>query len=169
RERGAAWGGGEGLEERQLYADYREMIERERPDVVSVCTNARHRHGVVVDIARMDAGVKAIWAEKPLAISLAEADEMVAACRKAGIVLAVQNLRRWHAWFVEARRLIDEGALGEIRTVHSYQRGTWSNNSHMVDLARFMAGGDGTIKWVFGEMESDEAAAGDEDTRGVGF
>ena len=157
------------LEERQLYADYRELLERERPDIVSVCTNAKHRHGVVTEIARMGVGVKVIWAEKPLAISLQEADEMVEACRKAGIALAVNNLRRWHPWFVEARKLIDAGALGEIQHVHSFQRGTWSNNSHMVDLARFMAGGDGKIRWVFGEMESDEAAAAEQDTRGVGF
>jgi predicted dehydrogenase len=94
---------------------------------------------------------------------------MIAACREAGIALAVNNLRRWHPWFVQARRLIDEGVLGRIQHVHSFQRGTWSNNSHMVDLARYMAGGDGKIDWVFGQMESDEAAASDEDTRGVGF
>jgi predicted dehydrogenase len=157
------------LADGQLYADYRDLIERERPDIVSVCTNARHRHGVVTEIARMDAGVKVIWAEKPLATSLDEADEMVAVCQAAGIALAVNNLRRWHPWFVEARRLIDQGVLGEIRHVHSFQRGTWSNNSHMVDLARFMAGGDGRIRWVFGEMESDQAAAADDDTRGVGL
>jgi predicted dehydrogenase len=157
------------LEDGQLYADYRQLIERERPEIVSVCTNARHRHGVVTEIARMGAGVKVIWAEKPLAVSLQEADQMVVACRAAGIALAVNNLRRWHPWFVEARRLIDAGALGQIRHVHSFQRGTWSNNSHMVDLARFMGGGDGRIGWVFGEMESDQAAASDDDSRGVGF
>ncbi len=157
------------MDERQLYSDYREMLERERPDIVSICTNAKHRHGVVMDIARMNVGVKVIWAEKPLAISLADADEMVAACRAAGITLAVNNLRRWHPWFVMARKLIDDGVLGTIQTIHSYQRGTWSNNSHMVDLVRYMAGGDGQIDWVFGEMESDAAAESDDDTRGVGF
>lgn len=157
------------LEERQLYADYRELIEHERPDIVSVCTNAKHRPGVVIEIARLRVGVKVIWAEKPIAVTLREADEMVAACREAGIALSVNNLRRWHPWYVQARKLIDEGVLGEIRHVHSFQRGTWSNNSHMVDLARFMGGGDGKISWVFGEMESDEAAAADVDAAGVGF
>lgn len=158
-----------GLEDGQMYADYREMLQRERPDIVSVCTNAKHRHDVVLEIARMGVGVKVIWAEKPLAISLDEADEMVAACHAAGIALAVNNLRRWHPWFVMARKLIDDGVLGQIQTVQSFQRGTWSNNSHMVDLARFMAGGDGAIRWVVGEMESDAAAASDNDTRGVGL
>jgi predicted dehydrogenase len=158
-----------GLADGQMFADYRQMLEQTRPQIVSVCTNARHRHAVVTEIARMDVGVKAIWAEKPLAISLQEADEMVAACRKAGIALAVNNLRRWHPWFVTARKLIDDGALGAIQHVHSFQRGTWSNTSHMVDLARFMGGGDGRISWVYGQMESDAAAAADDDTRGVAW
>jgi predicted dehydrogenase len=168
-EQRASFGQRYGFDDRRLYADYRQMIEREQPAIVSVCTNARHRHAVVTEIARMGAGVRVIWAEKPLAITLQEADEMVAACRAAGIALAVNNLRRWHPWFVMARQLIDDGVLGEIQHVHSYQRGTWSNNSHMVDLCRLLSGGDGRIDWVFGEMESDEAAASDDDIRGVGF
>src|SRR5262245_31896918 len=50
----------------RLYADYREMLERERLDIVSVCTSARPRAQIITEIARANAGVKAIWAEKPL-------------------------------------------------------------------------------------------------------
>ena len=71
-----------GLEAGHLYADYREMLAEERPDLVSVCTTARVRHRIVVDCAA--AGVRAIWAEKPLALTLAEADDMVDACRRHG-------------------------------------------------------------------------------------
>src|ERR687885_766673 len=63
-----------GLE--RLYDDHRAMLKRERPDIVSVCTSAGPRPGVVADCAR--AGVRAIFAEKPLAFSLAEADAMIA-------------------------------------------------------------------------------------------
>ncbi|MBM4418114.1 MAG: Gfo/Idh/MocA family oxidoreductase [Chloroflexi bacterium] len=157
------------LKESQLFEDYRAMITEVKPHIVSVCTNAKHRHAVVMEIARMRAGVRVIWAEKPISVTLREADEMVAACREAGIALAINNLRRWHPWYVQARKLIDDGVLGEIRQVSSYQRGKWSNTSHMVDLARFMGGGDGRVQWVFGEMESDEAAASDQDISGVAF
>src|ERR671931_12987 len=68
-------------------ADYREMLDREKPDVVSVCTSARPRPGIVADCAR--AGVRAILAEKPIAFSLAEADAMVELCREHGVRLAV--------------------------------------------------------------------------------
>ena len=65
-----------------LYADYREMLEREEPDILSICTTARPRAHILLDAVETGAprGLKAIWAEKPIAISLAEADEMVAAC-----------------------------------------------------------------------------------------
>ena len=60
-----------GLEQDHLYGDYRQMLERENLDLVSVCTTARIRSQIVQDCAR--AGVKAVWAEKPIALTLAEA------------------------------------------------------------------------------------------------
>ena len=120
----------------RLYGDYREMLEKERPEIVSVCTNARARPGVVTAIAAMDVGVRAIWTEKPIAISLAEADAMVEGCRRAGIKLAINNLRRWHPWFNKARELIDAGEIGRILQVNVYQRGSLSATSHVLDLPR---------------------------------
>ena len=71
-----------GLEQDHLYSDYRQMLERENLDLVSVCTTARIRSQIVQDCAH--AGVKAVWAEKPIALTLAEADAMVEACRQHG-------------------------------------------------------------------------------------
>ena len=51
------------------------MLAEERLDIVSVCTTARLRPIIVQDVAR--AGVKAIWAEKPISLSLKEADDMI--------------------------------------------------------------------------------------------
>ncbi|MAT77349.1 hypothetical protein CMK14_19685 [Candidatus Poribacteria bacterium] len=68
------------------------MLEKEQLDLVSVCTTAKIRANIVQDTAR--AGVKAIWAEKPMAISLAEADAMVNVCRENDVVLAINCARR---------------------------------------------------------------------------
>ncbi|MCY4373490.1 MAG: Gfo/Idh/MocA family oxidoreductase, partial [Spirochaetaceae bacterium] len=59
-------------------------MERERPDLVSICTSSRPRARVLLDVAEIGAarGLKAIRAEKPLAISVEEGDRMVAACRR---------------------------------------------------------------------------------------
>lgn len=149
-----------------LYADYRELLARERLDLVSVCTTARMRRQIVLDAAA--AGVRGIWAEKPLALTLADADAMVDACRQRGVALAVNCARRWNPFFAETRRRIEEGDLGELLQVTMYaQCGLSHNGSHAIDTIRYLAGGQ--VLWVFGEMESDAAAAGDGDLMGNGY
>jgi predicted dehydrogenase len=155
-----------GLAAGHLYADYREMLAQEQLDIVSVCTTARLRAEIVQTVAQ--AGVKAIWAEKPLALSLAEADAMVAACREHGVQMAVNCSRRWNPFFAETRRMIAAGELGELLQITAYgQCGLSHNGSHLIDSVRYLAGGE--VSWVFGEMESDAAAAGDEDLMGNGY
>ena len=149
-----------------LYSDYREMLEKERPTIVSVCVSTKPRPDIVTTIAEMDVGVKAIWTEKPISFSLEQADAMVAACRKAGIKLAINCVRRWDPWYNKAREMIDSGAIGEIIQVNVYMPGELSHNSHALNLARYLAGGDGKVSWVWGEMESDETARSDDDLGG---
>ena len=150
----------------RLYADYREMLAREKPDIVSVATSARPRPGIVTACA--EAGVGAIWAEKPMAPTLAEADAMVAACRQHGTRLAVNCSRHWDAYWNMARDLIDAGEIGQVLQVSGYGQANISHNgSHLLDLVRYLAGGE--VSWVFGEMESDEKAASDDDLMGNGY
>ncbi|MEZ4834898.1 MAG: Gfo/Idh/MocA family oxidoreductase [Caldilineaceae bacterium] len=155
-----------GIAAEHLYADYAEMLVAEAPDIVSICTSARHRARIIQACAR--AGVKAIWAEKPLALTLAEADTVLATCRETGTALAVNCARRWNPFFQETKRLIDAGELGRILQVTGYgQAGLSHNGSHLIDIVRYLAGGD--VAWVFGEMESDEAAAAEGDLMGNGY
>lgn len=159
---GARWG----LGEEHLYADYRTMLANERLDMVSVCTTARVRATIVQEAA--NAGVKAIWAEKPLAFSLQDADAMVDTCRRLGVVLAVNCARRWNPFFSTTRQLIEAGELGTILQVTGYGQCNLSHNgSHLLDTICYLAGGQ--VHWVFGEMESDAAAASDEDLMGNGY
>jgi len=155
-----------GVDRSHIYHDHREMLEKEQLDLVSVCTTAKIRANIVQDVAQ--AGVKAIWAEKPMAISLAEADAMVNVCRENDVVLAINCARRWNPFFTEARRLIDTGEIGDVLQVTGYTPCTLSSNgSHAIDIMRYMAGGD--VEWVFGEMASDEAAASEKDLMGNGY
>ena len=78
-EQAAIFGERWGLSSEHIYSDYREMLDTENLDLVSVCTTARVRSTIVQDVAR--ARVKGIWAEKPISLSLAEADTMVNVCR----------------------------------------------------------------------------------------
>ena len=156
-----------GISSDHLYTDYREMLEKENLDVVSVTTTAKIRAQIVQDAAL--AGVKAIWAEKPISFSLAEADAMVQTCEQQGTALAVNCARRWNPFYYEARQMVEAGELGDILQVTAYsQSGISHNGSHIIDIMRYMAG-DGKVDWVFAEMESDEAAAGDDDLTGNGY
>jgi predicted dehydrogenase len=149
-----------------LYEDYRDMLAAEQLDLVSICTTARLRSRIVQDVAR--AGVKGIWAEKPLSLTLAEADTMIEVCREHRVALAVNCARRWTPHFAEARRLIDSGELGDLLQITVYAEcGLSHNGSHAIDTIRFLAGG--RIEWVFGEIESDEVAQGEGDPRGNGY
>ncbi len=155
-----------GLERGRIYADYREMLESERPDFVSLCTTARLRAGIMIDA--INAGVKAIWAEKPFTLSLAEADEVIELANRKGAAIAVNCSRRYNVFFTEARRMVDEGELGEILQITAYTQCNLSHNgSHAIDAMRYLATGD--VEWVFGEMESDEKAAGEQDLMGNGY
>lgn len=149
-----------------MYSDYREMLAKEDLDIVSVCTSARVRSTIVQDLAR--AGVKAIWAEKPIALSLEEADTMVRVCDEEGVALAINCARRWNPLYTQVKRVIDEGQIGKVLQVTANAPCDLSHNgSHLLDTVRFLAGGD--VQWVMGEMESDEAAEADDDLAGNGY
>jgi predicted dehydrogenase len=155
-----------GIDSAYLYADYRELLASEALELVSVCTTARLRAQIVCDVAR--AGVKAIWAEKPIALTLAEADEMVKVCREHGVALAINCARRWNPYFAQTRKLIEEGALGELLQINAFgQCGLSHNGSHLIDTVRYLAGSE--VTWLFGEMESDEAAESENDLMGNGY
>ena len=165
-EQRALFGGRWEVSSDHLYADYKEMLSTERLDVVSVTTTASLRASIVQDAAR--AGVKAIWAEKPMAMSLEEADAMVRVCREEGVALAINCARRWNPFFKQARAIIQSGELGEILQVVGYCRGAVSHNgSHIIDTVRYLVGSE--VEWVFGEMESDAGITSDDDLMGNGY
>lgn len=155
-----------GLSTEHLYSDHRDMLAQEKPDLVSIATTARVRAQILLDA--VEAGVKGIWAEKPLALSLEEADQMVHACQQKGVALAVNCARRYNPNFAKTREMIENGELGDILQITGYtQCGLSHNGSHAIDTIRYLAGGD--ITWVFGEMESDEKAQTDNDLMGNGY
>jgi len=92
--------------------DYHDLVKRDDIGLVDVSTPGYTHRDVVM--AALDAG-KHVLCEKPLANSLEEAEEMLLAARKAGTINMVNfNYRRVPA-VQFAKRLIDEGRLGEIR------------------------------------------------------
>ncbi|MGH7862956.1 MAG: Gfo/Idh/MocA family protein [Candidatus Dormibacteraceae bacterium] len=122
-----------------LYTDFRRMLRDERPDVVSVCTQSDQK--AAVTIAAAEAGVKAIVVEKAMATSLAEADAMLAACARHGVLLAVNHPNRFSLANRKVKALIESGAIGQPGTVAGYSvSGMLHGGSHTFDLLRYLAG-----------------------------
>ncbi|MFD4598161.1 Gfo/Idh/MocA family protein [Streptomyces sp. NPDC058464] len=105
---------GAGLAPEQVHSDAFALIAREDVDVVDVCT-PQHLHRDLV-VAAAAAG-KHILCEKPLAATPADAAAMVEAADAAGVVLGVVHNYLFFPEIIAARNLIDDGAIGEVRTV----------------------------------------------------
>lgn len=130
------------------YHDHETMLITERPDVVSICTWPTLHHRMTLDAIR--AGAAIVLCEKPMAVSMAEVDEMVAAARSAGCRLFVNHQRRYSPNFIQAHRLVSEGLLGDVLRIEGYVGDGWdlmSWGSHWVDMARWFAN-DVDVSWV---------------------
>ena len=90
------------------HTDFRELVER--PDVDLVCIAAPNHLHRDIAVAAAEAG-KHVVCEKPLARTLAEADEMIAACQRAGVKLMYAEEICFAPKYVRAKQLADEGAL----------------------------------------------------------
>ncbi|MCP4036720.1 MAG: Gfo/Idh/MocA family oxidoreductase [bacterium] len=122
-----------------VYADYREMLEREHPDIVSLTAFAPERR--VMFKHCVEAGVKAVWIEKAIATSLREARSMVRLANKHGTITVVNHPRRWNPKYIRAKQLIETGAIGVPESIVS----TFSGNlihtgTHAFDIMRFFFG-----------------------------
>ena len=150
--------------------DWRELIERPDVDIVDICTPP----GTHAEIAAAAAAAgKAVICEKPLAVTYAQAAAAVDAVERAHVLNAVGfNYRRLPAVSL-MKRMIDEGAVGDVRLV----RASWLSDefvdraipfdwrfdrtmggttiadlgSHLIDLATWMAG---PISEVSGQSET---------------
>ncbi len=97
------------------YADFREMLNQEQLDMVSICAPPRFHSQAV--LAAANAGVRAVLCEKPIALDLNEADEMIQVCRDRGVLLAIGHQRRFAPQHRCARQLLAGGTIGELRHV----------------------------------------------------
>src|SRR5882757_3988272 len=94
-----------------LVTDYKELLKRADIDAIAVVTpHALHEEMAVAAFA---AG-KQVFCEKPLSLTTASAERILAACAKAGGVLGVGHERRYEPAMEDMRALFESGALGRI-------------------------------------------------------
>ncbi|HEX2074236.1 MAG TPA: Gfo/Idh/MocA family oxidoreductase [Geodermatophilus sp.] len=103
----------------RAYTDLAQLWEDPDVDAVVISTPARTHADLVVAAA---AAGKGVFCEKPMAVTLAEADRAIDAARAAGVVLQVGFNRRFAPDWAAARQLIDSGRLGTPRLLRSLTR-----------------------------------------------
>lgn len=124
----------------ECYTDYKMMISETEPDIVSVCTPDQ-THFEIIRTILTSSNVKAILAEKPLALNVNDAVDLVNLAEKKGVVLAVNYSRRYAEKFCELKNYIHSDTFGSIQTINGYYtKGTLHNGTHWFDLARFLIG-----------------------------
>ena len=145
------------------YTDYREMLAKNKVDVINILTpsglHCRHLLEVVGNGCH-------IVVEKPMALTLDQADSMIAACNRAGVKLFVVKQNRYNLAVQQLKMALDEGRFGKLvlgtvrvrwcRDQSYYNlddwRGTWAMDggvltnqaSHHIDL----------LEWCMGPVES---------------
>lgn len=146
------------------YSDYRQLLARDDLDLVSICTtNAMHHPVAMAAITR---GID-VYCEKPLALNLAQAREMLEAATQAGIKTGVNFSHRRTPAARLAKEIVDSGALGDVHYVSAVYAagspafashpGTWRNvrevagyggmgdmGSHVLDMVLWFLGVDVT-------------------------
>lgn len=134
---------------KNLYHDMTEMIRREKPDLVDIVTAPTHRVGIVE--AALAAGARNILIEKPVALRPSEAARLAELGRQPGCLIAVNTQYQWMPHWQRFWRLIQDGHLGEIRTIRCGSRtNILEQGPHVFDLAMRAAalGGLDGPEWV---------------------
>ena len=144
-----------------IYADYREMLSKEKPDICAIATESGYHPEISITCSKSGAHV---ICEKPMALSTADADKMIKAAREAKKLLTVCFQNRFNAPIQKARQALEAGRFGRVlhgavqvrwnRNESYYAeapwRGTWELDggtlmnqcTHGIDLLQWMMGED---------------------------
>lgn len=149
------------------YTDYREMLQKEKPQLVAICTESGKHGQIALDC--MDAGCHLII-EKPIALSLQEADEIIAKAKEENVKVSACHQNRFNKSIQKIREAVEQNRFGRLLhgTAHirwnrgedyykqASWRGTWEQDGgalmnqciHNIDLLRWMMGDE--IEQVYG-------------------
>ncbi len=129
------------------FADYRKMLEVQKPDLLCIAPRHIDQHRDMA-LAACAAGVKGIYMEKPFCRTLSEADEILQACGKTGTKIALAHRNRYHPALATAQNLVETGTLGQVLEVRGRgkedHRGgpldLWVLGSHVLNLIPLFTG-----------------------------
>lgn len=139
------------------YTDWREMVAREKPDIVAIVTSWGRTHAELAAGVAETGLVRGIYCEKPISTSMQEADRIVAACRQHSVAYTCAHVFRWNARYQQGQTWIRDGAIGEVRSVVcNGMSSLMHSGTHQTDAAIGLAG-DPEVEWATGWVDVDPA------------
>jgi predicted dehydrogenase len=132
------------------YVSLEELLAKEKPEAVTIAVPTENHHAAVMEALASGCHV---LVEKPIAATLAQADELVAAARSASRVLAVGHIERYNPAVLELKRRLDDGQLGRVYQFDAQRLGPFPQRirdvgvvidlaTHDLDLMRFLTGSE---------------------------
>lgn len=130
----------------QGFADYREMLDKKKPDIVAVCPRHLDQHRDMV-LAAVERGAH-VYMEKPFCRTLEEADEIVAAVEKQNVKLAIAHQTRYSPRLRVVKQMIEDGKIGRVLEFRGRgkedRRGggedLWVLGSHILNMMHYLGG-----------------------------
>ena len=148
-----------GLEHVPQYSDYHEMIRTEKPELVAIATESGKHAAIALDCIEMGCN---LIIEKPIALSLADADAIITAAKGKGVKVCASHQNRFNKSIQKIREALEQERFGRmfygtahIRWCRNHEyysgakwRGTWEQDGgalmnqciHNIDLLRWMMG-----------------------------
>lgn len=141
-----------------LYGSHQEMLANEKIDLISICTWPKGH--CEATLAAAEYGARGIMCEKPMAINLEEADQMIAACDASGSTLAIGHAHRFSPQAEMARSLIQKGEIGTVSLIWGHcSLDLMNNGTHVIDLVNYL-NGDVEAAWVMGQIDRQKNMSG---------
>lgn len=169
---GEAWN----IPEDRRYVGHESMLNSEDLDIVSVCTPSYLHHRHVIDAAESSASPSVIWAEKPIASQVSNANEMIEVCDETDTELVVNHSFRFTDKLQQLRHLIEEDdILGDVHSVSAqFRMELLRNSTHLLDTLVYLLDvrADSISGHITGENEAVESLDTDavvDDAGGGGF
>ena len=139
-----------GVPSGSVYARAEDMLAAEHLDLVSIPVWPRLHRPLVMQAA--EAGVRAIFCEKPMADTWEACRRMAAECERRGVRLAFNHQRRFGRPFRGAKEILDSGRIGQLVRVEFGTGNLYDYGSHSFDLSCYFAG-EQAARWVIAQID----------------
>ena len=150
-ERAKAWG--ERFNVKAIYDDYEKMLDEQKPDFVIIPTQAPMHHPPTIAAAQR--GIH-VFCEKPIALNLIQADEMVDTCDQNNVKFAINHIKRASPYNRHVLSLIENGEIGDVVLMKATDKGgrkvgnsLMEMGTHLYDWLRLF-GGD--VEWTHAHL-----------------